>query len=225
MEHADFGNLVLVLGDVSSEQPWQHLLSNDAGVTNTGGGSGTADKVWCRWLLTWLSHGDVEKVLEHASNATKTGGKVMVWDYFNEQTFDLRSSLADGAPCWQLVKDTLMQEWHTVGDPSVCGRVPQLLGGVGFAVEEITPLAPIIRAGSAEWVWPSTYFKTQAKRLVEAGAIPPDANPAPAVSVETPGGADCTFLQRFEREWQVVSRDPAAWYTPPMMAAVVARKV
>ena len=85
--------------------------------------------------------------------ATKKAGKVVVWDYFNSAVFDVRSSLAGGAPCWRLVKDTLMREWLRVGDPAVCGRVPELVTGLGFAVEDITPLAPIVRAGSAEWIW------------------------------------------------------------------------
>ena len=92
---------------------------------------------------------------------------------------------------------------------------------------------------------PSTYFKTQAKRLVEAGAIPWDANPKPAAVVSEQDGAGSSvagdtdghvggtcgggtdadaFLDRFAAEWERVGKDPAAWYTPPMMATVLARK-
>ena len=46
-------------------------------------------------------------------------------------------------------------------------------------MEDINPLAPIVRAGSSDWVWPSTYFTTQATRLVASGAIAHDANPGP----------------------------------------------
>ena len=113
-------------------------------------------------------------------------------------------------------------------------------------MEDIAPLAPIIRAGSVEWVWPSTYFKTQAKRLVESGAIQYDANPMThvnAAGAQRGGDGDSigckkesttkeggepgnrTFLERFEYEWQLVSQDTAAWYAPPMMAMVVAQKI
>ena len=98
LAHPDFGDLVLIHGDVCTATPWR------LGSCGDGTGRAAVDKVWCRWLLTWVQPADVGTVLLHASRATKPGGMLMVWDYFNSAVFDVRSSFAEGAPCWRLVK-------------------------------------------------------------------------------------------------------------------------
>ena len=49
---------------------------------------------------------------------------------------------------------------------------PELLCADGrFAVESIEPVAPIVRAGGADWIWPQSYFRTQMARLTDAGVF------------------------------------------------------
>ena len=81
-----------------------------------------------------------------------------------------------------------------------------MLVRAGFAVEDVRPNAPVIRAGGTDWVWPTTYFARQIRRLVEAGEFTAADEAAMAA------------------EWAEVGRSEAAWYSPPSMAEIVARK-
>ena len=195
LEHQDFGAIVLCSGNATKPETWRMFQETPV------------DKIFCRWLLTWLGHSDVARIHDYMTICTKPNGKVGVFDYFNVATFDVVSHNANGAPRWHHLRDVLLNEWNHVGNPSVCSTVPSHLSDRGFNICELRPLAPIVRPFDSMWVWPTTYFHTQARRLVETGII-----------------QDEKFVEEFDIEWELVSKDKAAWYCPPMMATVVGQK-
>ena len=192
--HRDFGEIRLCCGDASSPEVWEALRNV------------TVDRVWCRWLLTWLPQGEVKRIHDHLATHIRIGGTVAVHDYFNVATFEVCSPNADGAPLWRHLRDVLLNEWLRVGDPSVCSKIPQWLHERNFQVKELKPLAPIVRPIDEMWEWPATYFNNQARRLVDRGVLPSG------------------FVEDFEVEWDKITQDPSAWYCPPMMATLVAER-
>ena len=94
-----------------------------------------------------------------------------------------------------------------VGDPCVTSKLPPLLATCGFEVIEIRPIAKIVLSGSADWIWPTTYFATQARRLAERGLLT-DAEVA-----------------AFDEEWRQLTKTPGSFYCPPTMAAVIVRRL
>ena len=130
----------------------------DAALPLEGGGG--LDAVWSRWLLTWVR--DPAPVIANMHAALRPGGRVAITDYFDDSVFRLEPGPgfpADSgkAPVFERLLDALMRGWKAAGDPSVAAKVPALLVSAGFEVESVAPNAPIIQAGSADWIWPTTF--------------------------------------------------------------------
>ena len=195
LEHQLYGDILLKAGDVTQKDTWQLFETIKV------------DKIFCRWLLCWLKHDEVIRIHNLFSSSIKANAnsRVAIMDYYNIGTFAISSS--NETPHWDYLRDVLLTEWNRVGNPSVCSQVPQLLHANGFQIQEIKPVSFIIRPQDSMWIWPTTYFQTQAKRLVENNVI-----------------QDINFVQKFETEWKTISSDPATHYIPPTMATIVGEK-
>lgn len=199
LEHDKHGDIILCGKNVTDIESWRMFQKNPV------------DAVFVRWLLTWLQHSDVIRMHDFMSFCVKPGGKVAILDYFNVATFNVTSpSLKNNqSPIhWKYLCNILIEEWNRVGDPNVASYVPQLLNERGFKVHEVEPLALIIRPTDELWEWPTTYFKTQAKRLVDSKVI-----------------NDEHFIEKFEKEWNDISKNEVAWYCPPVMATVIGERL
>ena len=206
LRHDELGSVLLRLADAAGDA----LLLP---------GGGTVDHVWCRWLLTWLDGKDaVPAALRNMHAIVRPGGTISIWDYFDDSVFGVESGSRVPCPVWNRVRDRLLEEWHRVGDPCVAAKIPSMLAtlkgggggaseeGGGFEITQVTPIAPIILAGSADWVWPTTYFAVQVRRLRALGLFTDDE------------------VSAMDREWADLTNCPGAFYCPPTMAVITARR-
>jgi SAM-dependent methyltransferase len=158
--------------------------------------------IFVRWVLTWIR--DPNNVLKHlkAAYGSAGGGNIIIWDYFSESTFELHSEVP--TPMFDKLLKVLLAEWKKNGDPSIGKSLPQMLVNNAFKIESMEPNAPTIKSKSADWIWPTTYFDTQIKRLNRDGVF-----------------SDLE-VESFKAEWDGISDYETTWYSPPMMVEIVA---
>lgn len=193
LSHDHLASLQLACGDSTDWQLWER-----------GVGASGCDRVWSRWLLTWMQREAVVATLQHAHRALRPGGVLAILDYFDaESCFRLSSDMP--TPAWHNLRRLLLEEWQRVGDPCVGAKLPSLLCHEGFRLDSVEPLPMIVAAGSADWIWPTTYFATQVRRLASQGQLTE------------------RDVERFDSEWARVSSSPEAFYLQ-FMATIVATK-
>ena len=103
LHHPSLGGLVLA-----------HGPSHDRAVWDAYVGSESCDRIWCRWLLTWMMPEDCVATLGLAFQALRPGGSIALWDYFDaDDCFKLSADMP--TPCWNRLRDILFEEWHNRG--------------------------------------------------------------------------------------------------------------
>jgi SAM-dependent methyltransferase len=172
------------------------------------------DGLWCRWLLTWISQLEADgpggtvspltSILRNCRAALRPGGTAVFWDYFCDAGWGVTSSVP--TPEWDRLLMLLGDEWRQVGDPAVASKLPARLVKEGFELVSIKSIAPIVLQSSADWIWPSSYFALQARRLANEGKLTNED------------------VERFDAEWALIGDTPGSFYCPPTMAAIVARR-
>lgn len=175
-----------------------------ADVTRAFAPEASVDGLWCRWLLTWLTGEALSAALSHARTCLKPGGTAIFWDYFNACGWGVYASIP--TPAYDKLHECLKEEWNRVGDPSVCAKLPMLLSAEGLELLDVRSIAPIVMHNGPSWIWPTSYFALQARRLRDAGKL---------------SEAD---VEAFDKEWAALGRTPGSYYCPPTMAAFVARR-
>ncbi len=162
-----------------------------------------ADQVFIRWVLTWLPN--PELALGHISTFLRPGGAIAIQDYFGANLFEIHATVP--TPMFDKLLDVMLVEWYRNGNPNVDKKIPQHLENNHFRIDQVEPISPRVRAKGPDWIWPTTYFYTQIKRLANEGMFT-------AQEVET-----------FVREWQQIGELSTTWYSPPKMATFVATKL
>ena len=166
--------------------------------------STSVDGLWCRWLLTWIDASRIRTVLRHTHDCLVPGGTAIFWDYFNDCAWGVTSSMA--TPMYDKVQACLKDEWRQVGDPCVASKLPAMLSQEGFELIGVRPISPIVLQSSTDWIWPTSYFYLQVRRLAERGLF-------------TEAEVDA-----FDTEWDALGQTQGSFYCPPTMAAFIARR-
>lgn len=179
-----------------------------AGVT----GAGPYDAVYMRWVLCWLPL--PESVLGAVKRVLRSGGRIVIHDYFNWQTM----TPAPRRPSLDRFVQASMASWRERGgDPDVVARLPRLLAESGFALEHLGMHARVARcgmergsSGSEMWVdplmaWPATWWRTYAPKLVQMGKL---------TQAECDEGL---------RDWAELERDPHGFVVCPPVYELIAR--
>lgn len=159
------------------------------------------DGMFCRWALAWIDN--PEEILSKAFAALKSGGKMVIHEYYNwatHQTVPTKKSLA------LAIQTTFKSFKEPPGDIDVGRHVPAYLSNLGMTVDSIRLMPKIGRPGTAAWNWPKSFYKTYFPKLVELGYLTNEI-------VE----------QAFE-DLAEIEKLPGSTLSCPMMVEVVATK-
>lgn len=193
LTHDIVSDIELIHANIEEATPF---LSSSTSTTNS-----EINHIFIRWVLTWVEKpNDALKHLKEVFGPN--GGNIIIWDYFSENTFELNSEIP--TPMFDKLLNVLLMEWKKYGNPSVGKKLPQLLTQNNFKIESMEPNAPTINAKGPDWIWPTTYFDTQVKRLNREGVF------------------TCKEVLDFNNEWNEISDMDTTWYSPPMMVEIIA---
>lgn len=161
----------------------------------------SVDAVFARWLFCFLEN--PAKVVEEAKNILKPGGRLIVLDYFNYRAANVfpRNEFVS-----ELFRAYLQIVTETGGSYDVGEILPQIMSEKEFEIESMTPVARIARPGSRVWKWVEFFNEVSVPALVEQGVWSESRR------------------DEFEKEWANAARNPAAFFFPPPMIGIVARK-
>jgi SAM-dependent methyltransferase len=163
---------------------------------------GTADRAWCRWVLSFVKN--PREVLARIAAALGPGGVVVLHEYFDYATW--RS-----APrCSELEEfvAAVMASWRDQGgEPDVGLAVPGWLEELGFEIRCVRPIVEIVEINHLSWEWLRTFIEVGRKRLLDLGYL---------------------SVERAESIWQVFTRLEATpgrrMITPAVLEVVAVRK-
>ncbi len=164
-------------------------------------GRGEADGVFARWLFCFLDN--PEAVIENAARALKTNGRFAIFDYFNYLAVGFEPPAPELARPFHAVRQSFIDNG---GDLDIGGKLPSMLAQRGFVVEAIMPFCEIARPGGPFWRWFLEFKESFFPKLAGGGYM------------------NKTELAAFEAALHARANDEGAFFFPPPMLGVVARK-
>ncbi len=178
------------------------VTSIDGVLATQGVGPGSFDMAYARWVLCFVP--DPEAVVRAAVKMLRPGGRLCVQDYFGYDSM----RAAPMSDAFKAVIDAIDHSWRQRGgDPDIMGRLPGIAVSQGLRIEHLTRVeVGTARPGMPMWDWPESFWGVFLPRLEELGSI--------------------TSAQReaFMRNWEALSRDPAAYMHLPPVYEMIAVK-
>jgi ubiquinone/menaquinone biosynthesis C-methylase UbiE len=160
------------------------------------------DVAYARWVLCYVPY--LEDVIQGVVRVLRPGWVFAVQDYLNMAGV----RVAPASTAFSRVVQVPAESWRrSGGDPEVGVRLPALMQRRGLRIEDIRPIQRVTRAGSALWLWPSSFLHDYVLRQVEQGQLSAEEQYA------------------FERDWELRSKDDTAFLWTPPMVGTIARKL
>jgi SAM-dependent methyltransferase len=154
--------------------------------------AGGFDLAWCRWLAMFLPR--LDPLLGLLETALCPGGRFVAHEYVHWDTFALHPR---GEAVGRFGRAVIASFRAAGGDPDVNRRLPALLAGRGFRIEELRPL-PVVGRGGDPWArWLERFVRIYGEELIRAGTW--SAGDAAAA----------------EREMAAARRDPGSFWLGP----------
>jgi SAM-dependent methyltransferase len=160
---------------------------------------GVADLVFSRFSLS--RSGDAPGAVAEARRLLRAGGVFCVMDWFSVATWDLQPP----SLVWKKILRLVLEGWEQCGTPNVGQLLPALLHSAGFALGEMSTSIDVVKGGSMKWAVPTQFFEAHLTALGERGFL---------TRLE---------VNEFTRMWEDRSKDPTAFYCPPVLVEVIAR--
>lgn len=124
------------------------------------------DLIWCRWVAMFLT--ELTPLLEGMARCLEPGGRLVLHEYVHWDSFGLhphgRAMERFGQACQQSFR-------QAGGDPDVNRRLPSLLTGGGWHIEELRPLPVVGDSASMASRWLQSFVEVYGPRLVELGLL------------------------------------------------------
>lgn len=161
----------------------------------------SADIVFSRWLFCFLENPD--KVLKEVKRILKPDGKLLIIDYFNYRAaniFPKKDALSE------LFKAYLQIVTNHKGTYNIGEILPELIIESGLKIESLTPICRIARPNTRIWKWVELFNEVSIPSLVEERIWSEKQK------------------TDFETEWQKAKTNPAAFFFPPPMIGIIAKK-
>jgi ubiquinone/menaquinone biosynthesis C-methylase UbiE len=159
------------------------------------------DGVFARWLMCFVTN--PQKVCDEVYRVLRPGGVFVAWDYFNYQAvgvFPGRDSFR------KLFASYYQSATDHGGSYDIAQELPRMMHDSGMEVLHLEPVNRAARPGSLVWKWVSLFNTSYLPRLVEQGMM---------TEQET---------QQFRQDWAELESDPSAFFYPPPMLGIIARK-
>jgi SAM-dependent methyltransferase len=154
------------LGRSAAARGLDNIEGRQTDVVETGADAGSADAVWCRWLLSFVR--DPAKVVSNIARTLKPGGVAIFHEYADYGAW----RLAPPDERHDRFVSLVIESWRASGgDPDVALRLPSFLSASGMELVEIRPMIQVIEPADLMWEWPQSFTRVNAQRLREIGLI------------------------------------------------------
>jgi SAM-dependent methyltransferase len=160
-----------------------------------------ADMAWCRWIFAFVR--DPKDLVRRIHRALRPGGKLVVHEYFNYDTWRMMPRCAE----LETFVARVMESWRAHGgEPNAAVDLPSSMAEAGFTVESVRPHVFICSPQDQMWEWPCAFVRGGLQRLVTIGDLS--------------SGEGTRILEGFER----AVRRPGVRMVTPAVAEILARK-
>jgi len=124
------------------------------------------DGIWVRWVFAFVKR--PRALLERAVAALRSGGTIVIHEYFDYRTWRLTPRSAK----FESFVAAVMDSWRANGgEPDIGLALPMWIEELGLRVVSIRPIVDVIAPRSFTWLWPKTFVASGVRRLVELGRL------------------------------------------------------
>ncbi len=160
------------------------------------------DGMYCRWALAWIDN--PEAILQKVINALKTGGKIVVQEYYDWTTHQIEPKM-DAVS--KAIKSAFQSFEDSEGNINIGRVLPNMLTQLGMKVTHIRPMLKMATPQDFDWHWPKSFYDVYFPKLVEMGYI------------------NNAELQECFKQLTVLEQNPNTTLCCPLMVEVVAEKL
>lgn len=122
------------------------------------------DGVYDRWVLTFLRN--PKKILEQAVNNLRTGGRIVIHEYFHYRTFRFTTR----CPAFDIFIDAVVEAWRAEGgEPDIAPKLLTWCEELGLTIESLRPIVHIVSPQNYIWQWPKSFVEVSPWRLADLG--------------------------------------------------------
>lgn len=124
------------------------------------------DGMYSRWALAWIPN--PKEILQKAYNALKSGGKMVLHEYYDWRTHQTEPQLPGLnkaiAACLKSFKEQK-------GEIDVGRELPTMLAEIGMKITSIRLMPKLATPENIVWQWPKTFYYSYFPRLVQMGIL------------------------------------------------------
>lgn len=124
------------------------------------------DGAWARWVFAFLR--DPRKLLADVAQRIKTGGSIVLHEYFHYTTWQVIPNCPEISEFVQIVSENWRAEG---GEPNIALNLLPWLQELGFEIKHVAPIIEIVPVGNYFWEWPSSFLEIGLRRLIDLGRI------------------------------------------------------
>ena len=161
----------------------------------------SVDGIFARWVLCFVK--DPGKVIEEAVRVLRPGGSLVIMDYFNYLSVNIFPNRDSFTKLFQAYKQSLLDQGGTY---DIGQYLPQMISDNAMEIISLQSIARIARPGTEIWEWFILFTESFLPKLIEQGYM------------------NQSDKETFLRDFREVSNIPGAFFYPPPVIGIVARK-
>ena len=131
--------------------------------------SNSLDATYCRWALAWIPN--PKAILLKVKDALKTGGKMVIHEYYDWST---HQTVPSHPTLTKAIQACLKSFNEQDGEINVGRELPELFEGIGMKVTSKRIMTKMGTPDSLEWQWPRSFYYSYFPRLVDLGYLTND---------------------------------------------------
>ncbi|MCZ6674817.1 MAG: methyltransferase domain-containing protein [Verrucomicrobia bacterium] len=163
--------------------------------------SNRVDGVFARWVMCFVKN--PEKVISEAVRVLRPGGSLVIMDYFNYLSVNIFPNRESFTKLFRAYHESLLDHGGTY---DIGQFLPQMICENTMEIVSLQPISRIARPGTKIWKWLILFTESHMPKLIEEGYM------------------SRSDRETFLRDWRKASNDPGAFFYPPPIIGIVARK-